>query len=67
MNVWKFSIAFVICFIIAALTISLFIGLWHYGKDHNCRNINNPNDTDVGRFFPDEKYQEEEEKSDGER
>ena len=67
MNNWKFSNAFAICLIIAALIISLFIGLRHYGKDHNCRNINDPNDTDVGRFFPDEKYQEEEEKSDEER
>ena len=64
MNVWKFSNAFVIGFIIAGIAIALFIELWHYGKDHNCRNINNPNDTDVGRFFPDEKYQDEEEDED---
>lgn len=60
MNVWKFSNVFVLGFIIAGIAIALFIGLWHYGKDHNCRNINNPNDTDIGRFFPDEKYQDEE-------
>ena len=64
MNVWKFSNSFVLGLIIAGIAIALFIGLWHYGKDHNCRNINNPNDTDVGRFFPDEKCQDEEEDED---
>lgn len=59
MNWWRFSNVFVFVYILAALTIAAFIGLYQYGKSKRCKNIDNPDDSDPRKYFTKQKKREE--------